>query len=557
MFVIQQGTVSLWSESPEGATLRDMRGGGDLLGIDRYNNARACLHSARSESDVVIYAFPAADFEACVLKYPHAVQYVEAESRVTADYQPPGAHRDLPRTFLYDVVGRNTPATCTAADSISEAARRLVATRSEAVVVLDASRQARGLVTADTLLRWVADGGGSAREPIETLLREPPVTVAPETSVADALLAMGSADAGALAITHDGTPAGRLQALVTPRDLAPLFGDHPVALLRETRVAAGTQELRALNQRTRAFVLEQLVGASSVEWLARFTSLVDAAILTRVVALTGADRVAASWCFSGASGRGESLTMLAPSLLAVFEDGVPEPAGRAAHQQVLDALLECGYLPRQDLPFEPEFYAAGANAWKARYSDWIRDPVLQQTYRARSLFDVRHVCGRESLWNDVNGTATDALHREFVLLMANDCFDSLPPLTFFKDAVVDSSGEHTATFQLEHSALRPLVDVGRVFALAARDMRGQSTIERFAGARLLLPEQDAIFREAADTLRIVLWQQGRVGISQGTRGAELPPALLSRHDRQVLKRGFRSILQLLEFTSGLAWLKQL
>ena len=99
-------------------------------------------------------------------------------------------------------------------------------------------------------------------------------------------------------------------------------------------------------------------------------------------------------------------------------------------------------------------------------------------------------------------------------------------------------GEQTTTFRLEHSALRPLVDVGRVFALAARDVFGRSTLERFAIARTLLPEHDAIFREAADTLQIVLWQQGRVGISQGTRGAELPAALFSRHDRQVLRAAF-------------------
>ena len=67
VFVIQQGTVSLWDDLPEGAKLRDLRGGGDMLGIERYNDARACLHSARSESDVVIYAFPASDFEAFVL----------------------------------------------------------------------------------------------------------------------------------------------------------------------------------------------------------------------------------------------------------------------------------------------------------------------------------------------------------------------------------------------------------------------------------------------------------------------------------------------------------
>ena len=103
--------------------------------------------------------------------------------------------------------------------------------------------------------------------------------------------------------------------------------------------------------------------------------------------------------------------------------------------------------------------------------------------------------------------------------------------------MVDSFGEQETTFRLEESALRPLVDVGRVFGLAARDAVGRSTIERLAIARALLPEQEAIFRDAADTLRVVLWQQGRVGISQGTRGAELPAALLSRHDRQASRPG--------------------
>jgi hypothetical protein len=55
----------------------------------------------------------------------------------------------------------------------------------------------------------------------------------------------------------------------------------------------------------------------------------------------------------------------------------------------------------------------------------------------------------------------------------------------------------------------------------------------------------------------VLWQQGRVGISQGTTGAELPPALLSRSDRHVLKSTFPSIRRLLEFTAERDWLRQL
>ena len=175
----------------------------------------------------------------------------------------------------------------------------------------------------------------------------------------------------------------------------------------------------------------------------------------------------------------------------------------------------------------------------------------------RSLFDLRAVYGRQSLWQDLKVAITEAVGPKFVHVLANDCLAILPPLTFFENAVVDSFGEQETTFRLEESALRPLVDVGRVFGLAARDAVGRSTIERLVIARALLPEQEAIFRDAADTLRVVLWQQGRVGISQGTRGAELPAALLSRHDRQVLKTGFRSIQRLLEFTADLEWLKKL
>jgi len=368
---------------------------------------------------------------------------------------------------------------------------------------------------------------------------------------------MGAADADAVAITEDGTAGGRVHALVTRHDLAPLFGENPATLLREVRGAAGTGELRGLNQRARAFVLEQLTSAASAEWLARFTHVVDAAILSRVAQIVGVDRRSASWCFAGSSGRGESLTSLAPALLAVFEDDVPDDEGRSQYRRVLETLLECGYLPRLDLPFDADFCGASAREWKTRFRDWVDDPVRQQTYRVRSLFDVRAVYGREALWHEVRAVIAEAVDREFVHVLANDCLASLPPLTFFQNAVVDAFGEQTLTFRLEHSALRPLVDVGRVFALAARDAPGRSTLERLAIARGMLPEQDAIFRDAADTLRIVLWQQGRVGIGQGTDGAELPAALLSRYDRQALKSGFPVIQRLLEFTADLTWLTAL
>ena len=555
VFVIQQGTVSLWDEADGRIELRDVRGVGDMLGIERYTGAPHCLYSARSETDVVIYAFPAADFEEFVLKYPHAAQYVAAEGRVTPDYQPASGRRSPQDTYLHSVVGRKPLSTCRGHDSIAHVAQRFLDTQLQAMAVVDDDDRARGVLTAETVLSWVAAGGGDARQQsIESLLKNAPTVVAPDALVTDGVIAMGGAPVPALAMTTDGTPDGRLQAIVTPSDLALFFGEQPATLLRDIRLASHVRELRELNQRARALTLEYLTGAAAVEWLARLTHLIDAAIVRRILALLGVEPVPGCWCFCGSSGRGESLTRLAPHLLVLLSDGEDEVAARGAYNRVLEALGECDYLPRQ-LAFENAFHVAGVQEWQTRFRGWIRDPVMQEMSRARTLFDLRPVHGRRSLWQEIETAVTEQVDRDFLQVLAHDCLTSLPPLTFYQDAVVDSGGEHMSTFHVEHSALRPLVDVGRVFAMAAGKVMGRSTVERFATARALLPEHEQIFREAADTFRVVLWQQGRVGISLGTSGADLPPTLLSRHDRHVLKAGFRSILRLLEFTADRGWLK--
>ena len=556
VFVIQQGTVSLWDESDGGATLRDVRGAGDLLGLERYHGARACLHSARSESDVVIYAFPASDFETHALTYPHVAKFVEAEGRLTADYQPVDAPDEPHATLVHQMAGTAALPTCSLDATLADVAAQLAASRFDAVAMLDRDRRVRAVVTRDTVLRWVAQGAGDSSGPVPDVARERPVVVGLRASVADGVLAMGETDAGVLAVTTDGTPEGSLQALVTSHDLAPLFGERPVELLRQVRLAGSARELRELNRRWRAFLREALTGAATVEWPARFTHLFDSAIVARMVAL-GGGAGHGCWCFCGSSGRAESLTKLSPYLLLVLDDAEPEAQARRTFLGVLELMEECDYLARTDLPHEPAFYVAALSEWTTRYTSWITDPIMQRTYRSRALFDLRPVHGPRSLWSAIEAAITATADRNFVEVLAHDCLTSLPPLTFFQDAVVDTGGEHSTTFRLESSALRPLVDVGRVFGMAAGQAVGQSTLERFATARRLLPEHEAIFREASDTFRIVLWQQGRVGISQGTRGSDLPPAMLSRYDRQVLKSGFRSILRLLEFTADREWLRNL
>jgi CBS domain-containing protein len=322
--------------------------------------------------------------------------------------------------------------------------------------------------------------------------------MSPAASIADGVLTLAGVGAGALAITADGHPDGELHALITVADLAPVFGDQPASIVRDIRRASSTQELRALNHRARAFALKYLDSARSADWLARFMTLVDESIVTRVIALDGSpDSDGRCWELHGSSARGESMTRLMPELVLVTAGRHADAS--AAYQRVMALLAECDYLPRPEQPFDVPFYAASAAEWKERFVGWIRNPILEQMYLARGLFDLRPMQDGHPLHREIEAAMADAIDRDFLRIIANDCVARLPPLTFFQDAVVDEMGERSATFQLDRHALTPLVDVARVYGIAAGRVLGGSTHDRLALARRLLPQHEAIFREASDT----------------------------------------------------------
>ena len=552
VFVIQQGTVSLWDEHGGEPQLRDVRGVGDLLGAEQFNGERSCLFSARSASDVILYGFPAADFGALLMKYPYARQFVSALGTVVSDFHRTDDRADPGRLFLHDVA---VPlAACTPGQTIADAARTLARTGAGAIAVTGPDAHILGVVTTHALLDWIGDGGGRAGAPLTSLAIEPPPTLGPDASIADAMMAIGTSPAGAVAMTTDGSAAGRVLSVLTPGDLAPAFGDQPASILLDIRRAADVRALASLNRRARACALQYLTSAAATDWIARFTQAVDLGLLTRLIALTEADDGGGCWCVCGAAGRVESIARKQPHVILIHDDLSDESTVRAGYQRLIDALAECGYLPAVDRRPDAELFVASVSEWSRRYVAWIQHPVIEEMSRNRALFDLHFVRGLSALWQETRTSVARAVDRDIIKVLAHDCLASLPPLTFYHDAVIEQSGEARPVFRLEHSALGPLVDIGRVFGMAARDVMGTSTLARFALARRLLPARQEIFRDAAETLRIVLWLQGRVGIGQGTDGAELPLSLLSRHDRHVLKSGFPVIQRLLELTADPSWL---
>jgi CBS domain-containing protein len=552
LFVIQQGSVSLWEEAGGKELLRDIRGPGDMIGIERYLGSPSCPYSAKANGDVVVYALPAADFEPLLDKYPQAERYVDAYAAAGAVYRD-ASRNGVHQRFVVELARHPEPLSCGPDCTVAEAARMMRTAHSEAIAVMR-DETLLGIVTAADVLGSVADGG-SVLQVVKDIMRGIPPAVAPQTLVSDCVLAMSRSTSSVLALTADGTSHGGLLHLLSADDLQPAFGDNPLAIVHEIAHASDIEVLRILHLRAGAFLLGQLTEPSAVDWLTALEDRINIAIVKRLNELAGSTSEKWTWCFWGAAGRCESLAPVEPEVALVCGDSDDVGRGRVALDRLRADLAECGYLPQPMPEWDEGMLCATAATWQERFTQWICNPIVSEMYTARPLFDLRPVSGDLNAWQGLERSVRETIHStpSFQKLLANDCLSALPPLTFFQDQVVDESGERSEVFALGSRALGPIVEVGRVFGIANQRILGSSTLVRLELARSRMPAHASIFREAEETLRVLLYLQARTGLRLHESGNEIVPSQLSRLDRQALKSAFRAIHNLLDFTFNRLW----
>jgi CBS domain-containing protein len=550
LFVIQQGSVSLWEEAGGKELLRDIRGPGDMIGIERYLGSPSYPYSAKANGDVVVYALPAADFEPLLAKYPQAERYVDAYAAAGAVYRD-ATRNGVHQRFVVELARHPEPLSCGPDFTVAEAARTMRTAHSDAIAVMQ-DETLLGILTTTDVLGWVADGG-SAAQAVKDVMGAIPPAVAPQTLVSDCVLTMSRSTSSVLALTADGTARGGLLHLLSAADLQPAFGDNPLAILHEIAHASDKEVLRILHLRARAFLLGQLTQPSAVDWLTALGDRINISIVKRLNELAGNASENWTWCFWGAAGRCELLAPVEPEIALVCADDVSR--GRVVLDRLRADLAECGYLPHTMPEWDEEMLCATAANWQERFTQWIRNPIVSAMYTARPLFDLRPVLGDLDAWQGLERAVRETIHSKpsFQKLLANDCLSALPPLTFFQDQVVDESGERSEVFALGNRALGPIVEVGRVFGIANERVLGSSTLERLELARTRMPAHTSMFREAEETLRVLLYLQARTGLRMHESGTEIVPSQLSRLDRQALKSAFRAIHNLLDFTFNRLW----
>lgn len=547
LYVIRSGAVEL--RDPEGHLI-DRLGEGEAFGYPSLLTNAPAARRVMALEDALLYRLPAEAFHA--LRHAHDsvdrffAQAHAARIRVAVTQRAAAAALTEPvRSIL------SRPPVSAAPDlSVQEAARRMLDERVSSLIV-HADSGLAGIVTdRDFRSRVVADGLGPDT-PLEAVMTPDPVTIGAEALAFEALLLMTQHNLRHLPVVEDGRPIG----MVTATDLMQRQASNPVYLVGDVRKARSPEALAEIGHRLPELFVHLVESDTSARDTGRVVSTVSDALTRRLIELAeeelGPPPVPYAWLALGSHARLEQTAHSDQDHALLLDDAFqPEAHGAYFHDfaaAVTDGLRLCGFdYCHTGVMATTDRWRQPLAGWRRTFKGWIESPRAKSLLHAGVFFDFRTVHGAAPLAEALRQEVLERTrgNKTFLAAMVQASQEHQPPLGFFRRFVLERSGEHKDRFDLKLRGVIPVVELARIYALAAGRPE-VNTWERLRAAAQAgaLSASDAA--NLADALEFIADIRLRHQAAQITHGEKpdtwVQPDALSPFERRHLRDAFKIV----------------
>jgi CBS domain-containing protein len=386
--------------------------------------------------------------------------------------------------------------------------------------------------------------------PVHRIMTPDPMTITPERTGLDALMAL--ADHG---INHLPVAArGRILGMIGKTDLFRQQATTASHMVAEVVQAETATQMAAVMERVPE-LLAQLVSAGTrhAAITRRITDITDA-ITRRLLVLAeetfGPPPVPYLWLACGSQGRREQTGISDQDNCLILDDGAkPEHDAYFAKlaQFVSDGLDTCGfiYCPGDMMATNPR-WRQPRRVWREYFAKWIAEPDEEAQMLASVMFDLRPISGDTRLFGNLQAETLEMARRNsiFVAHMVSNSLKHTPPLNLFRGFALIRSGEHKNMVDLKHSGVVPVVDLARVYALRG-SIEAANTRERLEAAQEAGLMSDAGARDLIDAYDLIAETRLRHQAQQIRAGKKpdnfMAPGQLSELERNHLRDAFMVI----------------
>jgi len=561
LYVVHKGGVKLHLRSQVGKQLvLDLRSEGEIFGLLSIMSKDLARLDVTAIEDTLCYRVPAEQMQRLISSNAEVSNYLLRTSvtrymdRSLQELRTQTGLMGDTERLLYSLsvseVPSSPPLLCKQDTTIREAAQMLARSKATCVFVIDAGGSAVGIVTDRDFAEKVAAQALPLDRAVTEIMSSPVVAVEASERLFLALLAMVSRNIHHVLVTRQGVPSG----VLTAHDLMVLQGKSPLNVVRFVEAQTNVRDLAGANTRISGLLPLLLREGAKASHVTRVVAEVNDRLIVKILqfaeAKLGPPPVPYCWVVLGSEGRREQTFKTDQDNALIYADSADEASCREYFERLAafaqDALLTCGYpLCTGNYMASNPRWRQPLQTWLNYFHEWTTGAELHGTEDALIFFDMRPVAGDYSLYKAVAVRNRELLKDAgmFKSVLALVSTTRKPPLGFFRNFVLERSGEHKNQLDLKLYGTGPIVDATRVFALDA-GIEHTNTLDRLS-ALSSGPEQDpTIFQEMQEAFEFLTLLRLECQLRQ-VRDGQAPsnyisPDSLTHLQRSLLKEAFRA-----------------
>jgi CBS domain-containing protein len=568
-YVVRKGRVNLFRRSDDEDILLDTCGEGDMFGVRSMLSGENYKLTAMVEEEALVYAIPVKQMRSLIDQNAEVSRFFAVglasgqviigheRKRGEQEYEKAWQHGGQLEGVLPYVLDRDL-IVCSPEEKIREVAVRMAEKGTGSALVIDGDRHPIGIITDTDFRKKVATGKTAINQPVSSIMSSPVITIRSDQILGDIVLKMMKNEIHHLCITEDGTAQTAAKGIISNHDLLMSQGSSPTIVFRSIRKAANLEELKVIFQESDKITTQLLLAEVPVAYLLEMGSTLRDVLIQRSLELIVADVPALrqeSYCFAdmGSAGRREQILKTDIDNLIIYEPGPDElknllinAAGELNHFLGGCGFLMCqagtmAHLPAMCLTLEE---------WTTRINGWIYNPDPKALLNATIFFDLRGIFGNSGLVNGLKKNIIDSIRKQpsFLNYLAKNAVQNPPPLSFFNQFIVETSGEHKNEFDIKKRAIMPLVDAARLFALEHHFYDSVSTVDRFRFVSQHESQNRAIFEEAIHGFEFLLRMRARTGFNRANDGRFIDIGSFDNIEKKIFKEIFHIIRELQKIT---------
>jgi CBS domain-containing protein len=575
IYMVREGAVHLYRQEGEKQILLDECDEGDVFGIRPLLAKEPYATTAKAEEESIVYAIHIGGFEKFAEVNPRIMMYLArtfaASARSKYDGQVKGKlflHNDqlvdsnFPLLEVQSIETKKAPITCGPNATVQQAALIMTDNEVGSIIVTNESKKPLGIITDRDLRKKIATGIVPLETPVSEIMSSPVVTVSPNMTVADVQILMIRHKIHHLCITEDGTSNTPAAGVISEHDLLVIQANNPAILIREIKRSNSGEQIRGLREKAEVLLKKYIYQEVSILFISTIMSEINDSIIVRAIEMSitdmereGYKKPEADFCWLGlgSEGRREQLLRTDQDNALIFEDVAEEDykSTKAYYLElsgrVTRILNEAGFkfCPADMMASNPK-WCLSLQEWKETFEAWIFQPVPKALMHSTIFFDYRPIYGKIELSDALSESIFEYLNRQTIFLsfLAKNAMENPAPLSFFRNFVVERSGEHKNEFDIKARAMMPLADAARVLTLSHRVSKVNNTVRRFQKMAELEPQNKELYIQAADAYETLMRYRALQGLKNLNSGRFFNPSELNKMERLNLRNSFQPIDEL-------------